>query len=68
MSQEIRPAVISPPGDDIPSKPENKLPDTDTVRYEMATVWHNSFFLGQFVRLHKAAYERDYLVIWQLEY
>ena len=44
-------------------KSENKRPDTDTARYEMATVRHNSFFKGLFVQQHKAAYERDYLAI-----
>ena len=49
------------------TKPENKRPYTATVRYEMATVRHNSFFLGQFGMQHKAAYERDYLAIGVLK-
>ena len=48
-------------------KHENKWPDTDTVQYEMATVRHNSSFLGQFVRQHKAACECDYLAIGVLK-
>lgn len=44
-------------------KPENKRPDTDTVRYEIATIRHNSFFVGQFVREHKEVYEHDYVAI-----